>query len=81
MNSQIFPGAAESLNRQTHETLLSVSRKARRVRSPHRESRENEIDRFPNISENYRKPNLLEPTVSFLVTAGLALQVALLAAF
>jgi hypothetical protein len=77
MNSQIFPGIAENLNRQTHETLLRASRKARRVQKP----RIAERDRFPNIDRGYRKPNLLEPAISFLVIAGLALQVALLAAF
>ena len=81
MNSQIFPGSAESLNRQAHESLLKVSRKARRIERPRLESRKKETDRFPNIPQGYRKPNLLEPTVSILVIAGLALQVALLVAF
>jgi hypothetical protein len=81
MNSQIFPGTAESLNRQTHETLLRTSRTARQVRGPRLEAQHKDIDRFPNIDKGYRRPNLLEPAVSFLVIAGLALQVALLAAF
>jgi hypothetical protein len=81
MNSQIFPGIAENLNRQTHETLLRTSRKTRRAQTPRYETRGKEVDRFPNIDKGYRKPNLLEPAISFLVVAGLALQVALLAAF
>ena len=81
MNSQIFPGSAESLNSQTHETLLNVSRVARRIERPRLERRRKETDRFPNIRQGYRQPNLIEPALSIVVVAGLALQVALLTAF
>ena len=81
MNSQFTPGIAESLNRQTHETLLRASRKARLVQGPRIVALRKDTDRFPNIDKGYRQPNLLEPALSFLAIAGLALQVALLAAF
>ena len=81
MNSQIFPGAAQSLNRNTHETLLSVSRSARTAQHPRIVAQSKPADRFPNIGKGYNQPNLLEPAISFLAIAGLALQVALLAAF
>lgn len=81
MNSQLFPGAAESLNRNTHETLLSVSRSARKAQHPRIVAQLKPADRFPNIGKGYTQPNLLEPALSFLAVAGLALQFALLATF
>lgn len=74
MNSQFFPGANESLNKEAHQKLLSAASHTRRISKtavPHR----------LEIGPSVRQPRLLEPFLSAVLTAAIAVQVALLVGF
>lgn len=76
MNSQFLPGSGAQLNEQSHQRLLNEAGKVRRIRKAFADhSTEKQIG--PSVP----KPSLLEPLFSAILTAALALQLALLIGF